>query len=177
MDMRKILDAHVHGFAGQGTISQVNVGPDGIELEDRTDILLRTMDANGVEMACLHQGPLAQETPLIQSAVRKHPDRFIGFCCWKGGSTGREAAEFVEKWLSEPEFKGVGEALVKKFLIKGKIDTIAAALKELRIAMDAVRAKKAPILFHTGFAGAPPMGSVPRCPHHHRALGGSLSPL
>jgi predicted TIM-barrel fold metal-dependent hydrolase len=68
--------------------------------------------------------------------------------------TGQEAAQFVESWLDQPEFKGVGEALIRNFMIKGKIETIPEALKELRVAMEVVRAKKVPILFHTGYSGS-----------------------
>ncbi len=158
--MRKMIDAHMHAFSSKVATGKLNVRSDQIELADRVEMLLHEMDAHGAEMACLHQATLERETPLIQAAVRKYPKRFVGFCCWKMGSTGMEAAEFVQKWLREPEFKGVGEALIKKFLIKGKVETIPAALKELRMAMDVIRQKKIPILFHTGFAGSPPIGSV-----------------
>jgi predicted TIM-barrel fold metal-dependent hydrolase len=152
--MLKRIDAHTHGFATKVAPGSVGVPYEQLELPDQTETLLREMDSHGVERAILHVSHTRKEIEKIQSAVRKYPARFIGFCNWGMGSTGKEAAEFIQKWLREPEFKGVGEALVTNFYSKGKVDTIPEALGELRIAMDVVRKNRVPILFHTGYSGS-----------------------
>lgn len=152
--MRKIMDAHVHAFVGKAAPAAMGIPYNQIEVVDRTEILLREMDAHGVEKAIMLHSYVPEETPLIQSAVRKYPDRFVGFFMLRRvGITGREAADYVEKWLGEAEFKGVGECILDLFRIKGHSDSIPEALNELRLLMDVIRKKKVPILFHTGFSG------------------------
>ncbi len=152
--MRKIMDAHTHAFVGKAAPGAMGVPYNQIEIVDRTEILLREMDAHGVEKAIVHHSYVPDETPHIQAAVRKYPDRFAGFITLRRiGITGREAAEYAEKWLAEPELTGVGECIVDLFRVKGTTDTIPQALNELRLLMDVVRDKKVPILFHTGFSG------------------------
>ncbi len=151
---RKLIDMHAHAFVGRAAAAVLNVPHEEMELVDRTETLIHEMDTHGAEKAVLHQSHTPGETQLIQAAVRKHPDRFIGFCRWAAGMSGEQAAAHIEKWLSEPEFVGVGEALVRNFFVKGKIETIPDALKELRAPMDVIRAKNVPILFHTGYSGS-----------------------
>ena len=152
--MRKLFDIHAHAFVGTAALSVLNVAHEKMELVDRTEKLLHLMDTYGTETTVIQCSHRPDENALIQASVRKYPGRFIGFCRWGSGMTGQEAAEFVEKWLGEPEFKGVGEALIRNFIINGKVETIPEALRELRVAMEVVRAKKVPILFHTGYSGS-----------------------
>lgn len=152
--MRKIVDVHTHGFVSKAAPAALGVPYAEMEVVDRTEILLGEMDAHGVEKAILLDTYVPGGTARVQAAVRKHPDRFIGFFMLrKQGITGREAAEYAEKWFAEPEFRGMGECLVDLFRVKGTTETIPQALNELKLMMDVVRAKKAPILFHTGFSG------------------------
>ncbi len=113
--MRKIIDGHAHAFATKVAPGLFNVPFEQVELVDQTATLLGEMDSHGAVMTCLNAAHTAKQNEKIQSAVRKYPDRFIGFCTWGNGVTGRAAAECVQKWLREPEFKGVGESLVKDF--------------------------------------------------------------
>jgi predicted TIM-barrel fold metal-dependent hydrolase len=150
----KKIDAHAHAFNFKVAPGLLTVPWDQAELVDRTEILLGEMDKWQTEMAVLHQAHTRSEEPKIQAAVRKYPKRFVGFCNWGWGVSGRDAAEYIQKWLQEPEFKGVGEALVAGFRVPGKVETIPEALKEMRIPMDVVREKKVPIIFHTGYSGS-----------------------
>lgn len=152
--MRKLFDMHAHAFVGTAALSVLNVAHEELQLVDRTEKLLQLMDQYGTETTVLHCAHREGETELIQASVRNHPGHFVGFCRWASGATGRAAAEHIEKWLGEPEFKGVGEALVRNFIIKGKVETIPDALNELRVPMEVIRAKKVPILFHTGYSGS-----------------------
>lgn len=152
--MRKLFDIHAHAFVGAAALSVLDVPHDQLELIDRTERLLQEMDKYGTEMTVLNCSHRTDENGLIQASVRKHPDRFVGFCRWGTGTSGQAAAEFIEKWLDEPEFKGVGEALVRNFVVKGKVETIPEALRELRVPMEVLRAKKVPIHFHTGYSGS-----------------------
>ncbi|MGE5819605.1 MAG: amidohydrolase family protein [Deltaproteobacteria bacterium] len=152
--MRKIMDAHTHAFVGKAAPAAMGVPYSQIEIVDRTEVLLREMNAHGVETAVILHSYVPDESPHIQAAVRKYPGRFVGFVTLrKVGITGKEAADYAEKWLAEPEIRGVGECIVDLFRVKGSADTIPQALNELRLLMDVVRAKKVPILFHTGFSG------------------------
>jgi predicted TIM-barrel fold metal-dependent hydrolase len=151
---RKIIDAHAHAFIGKASAGVLGVPYEQIELIDRSEILLREMDKYGAGLTVLQVSHNRRESELHQSVVRKYPTRFVGFCRWGSEVTGSEAAEFIQKWLNEPEFKGVGEALIRNFYIPGKVETIPEALRGLRVAMDVVRGKKVPILFHTGYSGA-----------------------
>jgi predicted TIM-barrel fold metal-dependent hydrolase len=151
--MRKIMDAHAHAFVGKAAPAALGIPYSQMEIVDRTEVLLREMDAHGVEKAILLHSYIPDETALIQAAVRKYPDRFVGFFMLRrSGVTGQGAAEYAEKWLGEPEFKGVGECIVDLFRGQG-CSSIPEALNELRMLMDVLRAKKVPILFHTGFSG------------------------
>ncbi len=152
--MRKIIDGHAHAFATKAAPGSFNMEFEKLDLVDQSDTLLREMDKHGAVMTCLFAAHTPRQNPAVQSAVRKHPGRFVGFCTWGRPATGREAADCVEKWLKEPEFKGVGESLIKDFYVKGKLETIPEALKELRLAMDVIRQKKVPIYFHTGYSGS-----------------------
>jgi predicted TIM-barrel fold metal-dependent hydrolase len=152
--MRKLFDMHAHLFVGKAALSVLNVAHDQLELVDRTEVLLELMNQYGTETSVIHCSHRAIENELIQKSVRKHPGRFIGFCRWGIGVSGQAAAEFIDKWLDEPEFKGVGEALVRNFIVKGKVETIPDALNQLRVPMEVIRARKVPIIFHTGYSGS-----------------------
>ena len=152
--MRKIIDGHCHAFGPKFAPGLLQVSYEQFEMIDRTEVLLQEMDRHGAERACLNQSHTQRETEFIQSAVRKYPNRFVGFCSWGTETTGRDAAEYIQKWLGEPEFKGVGESLFRFFRKKGKVETIPQALNELRIAMDVVQERHVPIFFHTGYSGS-----------------------
>jgi len=92
MMKRKIVDAHAHAFIGRAATGTLGVPYEQIELIDRSEILLREMDKYGAEAAILHVSHTRRESELHQSTVRKYPGRFVGFCRWGTGVTGREAA-------------------------------------------------------------------------------------
>jgi predicted TIM-barrel fold metal-dependent hydrolase len=149
-----IIDAHAHictpVIRAEETDSYKKKNP------DNSQKLIEHMDANGISMALLHQAHSREETEIIQSAVKKYPDRFMAFCSWgsKTAITGREAAEIIEKALKEPQFKGVGEILLYSLRgAKGIESTVQDVMREMRVVMDVVAAHKVPILFHTGFSG------------------------
>ena len=150
-----IIDAHAH--AQQMTITRDEVDWWKKEAQDYSNKLLEHMDAHGVGTAVLLVSHARNENDMIQAEVQKHPKRFVGCCGWgiQKTTTGREAAEVIQKWLKEPEFKGVGEALLYSLRgAKGLETTVQEVMREMRIVMDVVAAHKVPILFHTGFSGA-----------------------
>jgi hypothetical protein len=150
-----IIDAHAH--AQQPTITQEEKNWWDKGVLDYGNKLIEHMDAHSVGSAVLLVSHARNENEMIQSEVRKHPKRFVGCCGWgiQQTTTGREAAEVIQKWIKEPEFKGIGEVLLYSLRgAKGLDTTIQEALRELRVVMDVAAAHKVPILFHTGFSGA-----------------------
>ena len=145
-----IIDGHAHGFVAENTDEPFwwEKPP-----QNRIKDLLRDMDAHGVRMAALLQAHFCPNE-LSQKAVKDYPGRFIAFCGWGKDKTGREAAEEVETWLREPEFKGVGEAVLRRLQVKGKGESFRGLIREWKPVMDVVSAKNVPILFHTGYSGA-----------------------
>lgn len=144
-----IIDAHVHAFlpfpSGEEWWEKK-------EAEDLTEDLISQMDAYLVSKAVIMAAHCTNEQN--QSAVRRHPDRLVSFCRWEEyGMSGKDAAEVCQKWLREPEFIGVGEALLSQFWVKGKVETMPEIMMEFRQVMDVVSEHKAPILLHTGFTG------------------------
>jgi predicted TIM-barrel fold metal-dependent hydrolase len=118
---------------------------------------MKHMAAHGVKKAVIGVSHAPNENEMIQAAVRKYPETFVGLCGWgiQKPLTGQQAAEVCDRWLQEPEFIGVGEVLFYSLNVaKGWDTTVQDWWKEIRPVMDVVTARKGVILFHTGFSGA-----------------------
>lgn len=151
-----IADVHVHPFRRWSPFDGESATKAVGELVDQSELLIHEMDIHGVGIAVALDGRCSNEQ--LQAVVRKYPKRLVAFCGW-GHSTDRNssAAETIQKWLREPEFKGVGEVPLYKFAVRGKggwlpeLDT-----NGVRNVMDVVSENRVPILFCTGFYPTPP---------------------
>ncbi|MFC1982340.1 amidohydrolase family protein [Chloroflexota bacterium] len=153
--MKLILDVHVHPFRRWPSFDG-EVTKAGSELIDQSELLIHEMDAHGVGMAVALYGGCSNEQ--LQAMVRKYPKRLIAFCgWWHPTDCESSAAETIQKWLREPEFKGVGEVPIYKFGVRGKTGVLPELdMNEVRNVMDVVSEKNVPIHFCTGFYYTPP---------------------
>ena len=116
------------------------------DFETEAEMLLREMDANGVDKAvvCPDDRYLAvynsEGNDGIASVVRQHPDRFIGFGCaspWYGDKAVNEVSRIAELGL-----KGLKvHSFYQGFLLCDHI---------LDPVLDACRKARLPVLAHTG---------------------------
>jgi predicted TIM-barrel fold metal-dependent hydrolase len=159
-----IIDAETHpiGVKRDGTV------------ENRCYDLLKWMDANSIDVACImgaavalgegHSWNYSRNAPgkAIEQAVKENPSRLVGFCRFfyenpvqpNGWIGERERAlkEF-EEMLSSGVFKGVGEV---NFLETGS-DDAKNSFKEYIPFMEIASKYRVPIEFHTGMSGTRPL--------------------
>jgi uncharacterized protein len=125
-----IVDVHHHLLAGEGYV----------------DGLLRSMDAAGVDVACLNGlglpsdnwvGDLAPDNADVAKAVAGHPDRLVGFGVIRLGDHGPDDV----RRLRDLGFAGLKTTRPPHDYDHPSFDEIYAVAEELRM----------PMLFHTGF--------------------------
>ncbi len=163
---RLVIDAHVHAqrfrpgllargepFTYRGLEEAIMTGMP----HDNSRMLLADMDRLGIDMACILTA-FTMRNEMIAEQVRRHPDRFIGFCGYvetaraewvEDGEFDLDAAvDEVDFWLSQG-FTGIGEVL-GMLPSKRRDLSIDANLRLLYPIMEVARRHKAPVLFHTG---------------------------
>ncbi len=168
---RLIIDAHVHaqrfkpGFLARGEPFTYK-GLENVIMTgqpfDNSRMLLADMDRLGIDMACILTA-FTMRNEMIAEQVRRHPDRFIGFCGyvdtaraeWVGDAEfdANVAADEIDFWLSNG-FTGVGEVL-GMLPSKRRDLSIDANLRLLYPIMEVIQKHKAPVLFHTGCIAYP----------------------
>lgn len=168
---RLIIDAHVHsqrftpGFLKRGEPFTYR-GLEKVIMEetpfDNSRALLSDMDRLGVDMVCVLTA-FNMRNEMILEQVKRHPDRFIGFCGfvetsraeWVSEETfsAERAAEEVDFWLSNG-MTGLGETL--GMLPSKKLElSVDENLRLLWPILEVCREHQAPVLFHTGCIAYP----------------------
>ncbi len=168
---RLIIDAHVHaqrfapGFLKRGERFTYRGLENSIMSElpfDNSRALLADMDRLGIDMACILTA-FSMRNEMIYEQVKRHPNRFIGFCGYVETSraewlneakfAAERAAQEVDFWLSKG-FTGVGEVL--GMLPSKKLDlSVDENLRLLWPILEVCNHHKAPVLFHTGCIAYP----------------------
>ncbi len=163
---RLIIDAHVHaqrftpGHLSRGEAFTYEGLEDAIMSQmpfDNSRMLLADMDRLGIDMSAI-LAAFTMRNDMILEQIKRHPDRFIGFCCFVETSRDEwvndvkfdpeRAAREVDFWLSNG-FTGVGE--LSAMLPAKDLDlSIDENLRLIWPIMDVCQQHKAPILFHTG---------------------------
>jgi hypothetical protein len=125
----------------------------------RAPELLAAMDENGVDKSVVFGFPWQSDelyrrhNDFIMDAVKRHPDRLIGFGCFDAGS--REAVKEAERCL-EGGLAGIGELAFYKSGIEDQ------SLAQLEPIMDLCRERGRPVLIHTNEpVGHPYPGKTP----------------
>lgn len=171
MMSRLIVDAHVHaqrftpGFLKRGEPFTYKNLENVIMSEvpfDNSRMLLADMDRLGIDLACILTA-FHMTNEMIHEQVKRHPERFIGFCGyvetahaeWLGEAkfSAERAAEEIDFWLSNG-FTGVGEVL-GMLPSKDLHLSIDENLRLLWPILEVCRKHEAPVLFHTGCIAYP----------------------
>jgi uncharacterized protein len=151
-----IIDFHTHLFpetvcSGRECYCQAEPAFDMLYRSPKARLvdapgLLEAMDANGVDRSVVFGFPWRDpehfkvHNDFILEAVRRHPDRLVGFGCFD--PTSREAAQEAERCL-DAGMAGIGELA---FYQSGLDDECLARLAPV---MDICRERGRPVLIHT----------------------------
>ncbi len=131
---------------------------------DMTEIMLKDMDANGIDKAII-QGMAGQDqNPVVSEAVKRHPDRFIGlFVIGSDYLPGNPKSangfrpvvdigdlnEFVGYCVRTLGLKGLGETSIHQFSNETAPDRLA---KDLFPLMEALAKYRVPVMFATAWS-------------------------
>lgn len=171
---RFIMDAHTHaqrwapGLRRSGNEFSYRTLEEAIMTTppyDNSRMLLLDMDRLGIDMAVISTA-FSMSNEMIEAQVKKYPDRFVGFCgfvetekkAYMGLEPfdGEKAAKEIDRWLSKPQFVGVGE--LTSILPDPDISiSIHENLRKLIPTMEVIAHHKAPVLIHTGCISYPKM--------------------
>jgi predicted TIM-barrel fold metal-dependent hydrolase len=174
------MDAHVHaqrwspGLLRRGIpFNYRNLEREIVEQTpwDNSRALLQDMDRLGISMAVLNIA-FNQRNEMIQAQVQRHPDRFIGFTGpvdvqreaylgTRAYDATRAAAE-CDYWLSQPEFRGIGE-MVSAFPDPDLDLPNEENVRKLYPLMEVAHHHDAPILIHSGCISYPRMCRLEAC--------------
>jgi len=111
------------------------------------DILVKRLDRFGIDTSVIMPNPLDTITGidepnnLILEAVKKYPERFIGFCCVNPLFKDKAVRE-IERCLNLG-FKGIGEIVPDVYEVSADDETIISLIRK-------VENFDLPILFHVG---------------------------
>ena len=151
----RVIDVHVHPFGNAEGAKQIagkiHTMRDAITLrhrdpdmhrflwgkaEDRSDILIRDMDASGIDTALIQ--PTAGAGPEeVAAVVKRYPDRLralysngkrqVSGSAWRKLDLG-PIKEHAQHYLRDDQFVGVGELIVGDFTQEGSPKQIADAI-------------------------------------------------
>lgn len=124
--------------------------PDG-EPEDNSPNLIQWMDHFSIDKAVIMKGFFRHSNQLIIDAIKRYPDRLVGFASYGFYPPDRNSPKQTQAALDELErgiaagLCGVGELSAKDFGVTWEEIPLA-----MRPILEICRAKNLPALFHTG---------------------------
>lgn len=151
----KVIDAHVHPIS---FLFQDDLSNDCVTKYKSVETILKCMDRHGIDQAVgmisQNMSDLPLENDLSVKLAKEMPERFpavlVGFSQIKDETwrfDGNKVAEELDRYLSIPEVKGMGEMSLGAI---GGFGEWSEVWSELRPVFEVLSAHHALTLFHTG---------------------------